>query len=349
MRKFVCVSLFIFFVISCVAGISVLAAEKTPASDKIFAVSKGGDTSQFPQYSEEAIESCIDLGFDAVSVEIGEEGISADELEDILLLTKDRIPVIIDCEEKNLDSVYKIAEKQNSIENIYFRSRNMKNKNLLAWAESKNENIQIIPSYDGNVIFSAVSAYNFAEENSSEFCEFSSKNRYGVIFSKFFANRFENVKALSPIFDKDKSGQRNDSLHGWESVLALGYSAVETENAKEFSDYIALLDESYLHLEKVYTEAKKTDLSIYAASSTSNFEKQLKIAEEILNSDKPSSQLEINECIENIKLTGTEFELSDGSENKTFSITPMKIFWIAFAIALFLSSQIYLHKKTDKH
>ncbi len=346
MRKLVYLGLFIFFVISAVAGITASATAKNLASDKIFAISKGGDTSEFPQYSAEAIEGCIDLGFDAVSVEIGEEGISVDELKKILPITKDRIFVILDCTEESLEKAFAAAEEY---ENVFFRARDMKAKDLTLWAKAKGNKIKIIPSYDGNVIFSAISVYNKAEKNSLEFCEFSSKNRYGVIFSKFFANRFENVKVLSPVFDKDMSGQRNDSLHGWESVIALGYSAIETENAKEFSDYISLLDESYLHLEKAYTEAKKTDISIYSASSTSDFEKHLKNAEEILNSEKPSSQLEINECIENIKLASTEFELSDGTESKTFSVTPMKIFWTVFAIALFLSSQIYLHRKTEKH
>lgn len=347
MRKLVYLGLFIFFVISAVAGITASAAEKHLASDKIFAISKGGDTSKFPQYSKDAIEGCIELGFDAVSVEIGEEGISADELKEILPVTKNRIFVIIDCSEQNIEEAFAAAEKY---ENVFFRVRDMKAKDLTLWAQAKSNKVKIIPSYDGNVIFSAISVYNKAEKNSLEFCEFSSKNRYGVIFSEFFAGRFEGTKALLPVFEKDMSGQRNDSLHGWESVIALGYSAIETENPKEFSDYISLLDESYLHLEKIYTEAKETDLSVYSSSSTNDFKKYVKLAEEILTSEKPSSQLEINECIEKIENSRSEFQLSEGEEeNKTFVVTPMRIFWTVFAIALFLSSQIYLHRKTEKH
>ncbi len=349
MRKLIFTCIFIIFALFCGFCMSASAASGTPAADKIFSISKGGDTSKSPQYSAEAVESCIDLGFDALSVETGENGVDIDTLESILSLADSRIYVILDCSEEELDSLYETVKESSSLENVFFRSRNTKSKKLIAWAESKDENIQIIPSYDGNVIFSAISLYNCAEENLYKFCEFSSKNRYSVIFSEFFANRFENAKALSPVFDKDLSGQRNDSLHGWESVLALGYSAVETENAKEFADYISLLDESYLHLERVYNESRSTDLTAYSSNSTAEFKKQLKIAEEILNSEKPSSQLEINECIENISLASEKFELSDGDENGTFSITPVKIFWIAFAILLFVSSQIYLYKKTKKH
>ncbi len=347
MRKLICLGLFIFFVISAVAGITASAAEKTLADDKIFSVSKGGDTRNFPQYSAEAIEESIVLGFDAVSVELGEEGISAEELKKILIIAENRISVIIDCSEENIEEAFAAAEKYG---NVYLRARDMKAKDLTIWAQTKKDKAQVIPSYNGNVIFSAISVYNNAKKNSHEFCEFSSKNRYGVVFSEFFAGRFENTKALMPVFEKDMSGQRNDSLHGWESVISLGYSAIETENAKEFSDYISLLNESYLNLERVYAEVKETDLSIYSSSSTGDFKKHLKLAEEILTSEKPSSQLEINECIEGIKNSRSEFQLSDGEEeNKTFAVTPMKIFWTVFAIALFLSSQIYLHRKTDKH
>lgn len=349
MRKLIFVCIFTIFTLSALFGISAVAAEKSYTADKIFTISKGGDTSDFPQYSKEAIESCIDLGFDAVSLEIGKDTLPASDLGDIIELTKNKILVILDCDENELDTAFDAVKEKDSLNEVYFRSRDMKNKNLLAWAESKDGDVNIIPSYDGNVIFSAISAYNFAEENTLQFCEFSSKNRYGVIFSEFFAGRFDNAKALIPISDKDSSGQRNDSLHGWESVLSLGYSAIETENAKEFADYISLLDESYNHLEKIYSEAKATDLTPYSSTSTKDFEKYVFLAEEMLTSEKPSSQLEINECIENIEISRSKFQLSEGEEeNKTFVITPMKIFWIAFALALFISSQLYLHRKTEK-
>ena len=144
-------------------------------------------------------------------------------------------------------------------------------------------------------------------------------------------------------------GQRDDGIHGWENVISMGYSAVETDNEREFMKYLSLLEESYEHLGTVYNEAKETDLTPYSTSSTKNFEKYVNRAEEILTSEKASSQLEINECIENIENSYSDFQLSDGKEeNKTFSVTPMKIFWICFAIALFVSSQVYLHKKTKK-
>ncbi len=337
MRKFISVCFLIVFALTFMSGISVSAAEKTYASDKIFSIAVVDDVADF----SEEIENLSELGFDAISLKTGEDGLNTEELKIVLSLNKKNMSVIIDCSEENIDEVFEVAK---DYENVYLRARDMKAKTLTLWADK----IKIIPSYDGNVIFSAISVYNSAEENGFDFCEFTSKNRYSVIYSQLFVNRFDSTQALMPFTKKDFSGQRNDSLHGWESALSLGYSAIETDNTKEFAKYISLLDESYLQLEEVYNEAVKTDLTPYSTSSTKDFEKYLKKAESILNSDKPSSQLQINECIEKIELAYSDFELTDSNENKAITVTPMKIFWIAFAIALFVSSHIYLHRKTKK-
>lgn len=337
MRKYIFSCFLIIFALTFMWGISASAAEKTYASDKIFGVAVIDDGADF----SEEIKNLSASGFDAISLKTGEDGLNTEELKNVLSLTKNNMSVIIDCNEENIEDVFEVVK---NYENVFLRARDMKAKDLTLWADK----IKVIPSYDGNVIFSAISVYNAAEENRFYFCEFSSKNRYSVVFSQFFANRFGSTQGLMSFSEKDLSGQRNDSLHGWESALSLGYSAIETNNAKEFAKYISLLDESYLQLEKVYNEAQKTDLTPYSASSTKDFQKYLKKAESILNSDKPSSQLQINECIEKIELAYSDFELTDGEENKAITITPVKIFWICFAIALFVSSQVYLHRKTKK-
>ncbi len=337
MRKFISVCFLIVFALTFMSGISVSAAEKTYASDKIFSIAAIDNVTDF----SEEIENLSELGFDAISLKTGEDGLNTEELKIVFSLNKNNMSVIIDCSEENIDEVFEVAK---DYENVYLRARDMKAKTLTLWADK----IKVIPSYDGNVIFSAISIYNSAEKNSFNFCEFTSKNRYSVIYSQLFVNRFDSTQALMPFTEKDFSGQRNDSLHGWESALSLGYSAIETDNTKEFAKYISLLDESYLQLEAVYNEAVTTDLTPYSSSSTKDFEKHLGTAESILNSDKPSSQLQINECIEKIELAYSDFELTDSNENKAITVTPMKIFWIAFAIALFVSSHIYLHKKTKK-
>lgn len=337
MRKFISVCFLMVFALTFMSGISASAAEKAYASDKIFSVAAIDDSADL----SEEIEKLSALGFDAISIRTGENGLNNEELKNALSLAKNSMSVIIDCSEENLEEVFGVAK---DFENVYLRARDVKAKELTLWADR----IKVIPSYDGNVIFSAISVYDSAEEKDFDFCEFTSKNRYSVIYSQFFANRFGSTQALMSFSEKDFSGQRNDSLHGWESALSLGYSAIETDNAEEFSKYLSLLDESYLQLEKVYNEAVKTDLTPYSSASTKDFEKYLKKAESILNSDKPSSQLQINECIESIELAYSDFELTDGEENKAITVTPMKIFWILFAIALFVSSQVYLYRKTKK-
>ncbi|MBR3588605.1 MAG: hypothetical protein IKL16_03490 [Clostridia bacterium] len=346
MRKLVFACISMLFIFASVFSLSASGAEEINISDRIFTISAGGDETEAEPYSKEAIESAIDLGFDAVSVKVGEDGIETKGLPEILTFAKEDFSVIIDCTEENFNDVYKVAK---DYDYTYLRVRDLSTKRLVNWAHAMSNRVQVIPSYDGNVIFSAISAYNTAKDNYVNFCEFSSKNRYSVIFSEFFTKRFDGTWALMSFADKDLCGQRDDGIHGWESAISMGYKAIETDNEREFMKYLSLLEESYEHLESVYNEAKETDLSPYSVSSTKDFEKYVNLAEEMLTSENASSQLEINECIENIENSYSEFQLSEGEEeNKTFSVTPMKIFWICFAIALFVSSQIYLHKKTKK-
>ncbi len=402
MRKFVLVCFLIIFALSTAFSLSASASPKSIATEKIFVVSRGGETSEFPQNSLEAIEACLKLDIDAVSATVRKtadgkliifesestKGICVDEngksvdkkvsetefeilssyyllssenenlsrstkskialLDDVLNVIKGRLILIIDCEEEILDDIYNKLLKNGFLSDVIFRCREMKNKNLLTWANSKEKTPSFIPSYSGNVIFSAIGTYNFAEKNNASLCEFSTKNRYGVIYSDFFTKRFDSVKVLAPAYSTELCGNRPDSILGWENLIKSGYSAIETENAKELSSYISLLNESYSQLAKLYNDAKGADLTAFSSASTKNFQKHLKTAESILTSDKASSQDEINSCIENIRLSSADFEKTNGEDNKAFSVTPMKIFWIAFAIALFVSSQVYLHKKTKK-
>ena len=346
MRKLIFACISMLFIFTCMFSLSVSGAEKTNVSDRIFAISDSGDETEAKPCSKEAINGAKELGFDAVSVKVGEDGVEIEDLPEILAFAEEDFYVILDCTEENLNDVY---EAVMDYDYTYLRARDLSAKRIMDRAHAMSNRVQVIPSYDGNVIFSAISAYNNANDNDMNFCGFSSKNRYSVIFSEFFTKRFDRTLALMSLADKDLCGQRDDGIHGWENVISMGYSAVETDNEREFMKYLSLLEESYEHLGTVYNEAKETVLTPYSTSSTKNFEKYVNRAEEILTSEKASSQLEINECIENIENSYSDFQLSDGKEeNKTFSVTPMKIFWICFAIALFVSSQVYLHKKTKK-
>lgn len=393
MRKFAFLCFTLIILLTSVFSIGVQAEENNSVTSEIFAIARGGDTSEHPQNSLEAIEACLELNIDAVSATVRktsdgkfvlfenestkgictgkDRNISETDFEtlsslfllsdfgnateskiallsDALKLIDGEMIMLIDCEEEILDEIYEEVYKNGFAHDVIFRCREMKNEDLLSWSNSKDVKPSIIPSYKGNVIFSAINEYNFAEDNNTGIAEFATKNLYGVIYSNFFAKRFDNVKALAPVYEDELCGKRPDSVTGWENLLKLGYSVIETGNAKEFSKYISLVEDSLIRLESLYNDAKAINLSVYTSTSTQDFKKHLKTAEEILTTNKASSHSEISACIENIKLSSEEFENANGEENKTFSVTPMKIFWIIFALALFISSQIYLHKKTQK-
>ncbi len=399
MKKLFAICLIIMIFISVFGTLNVSAAEGNLVFDKVFAISRGGDTSVFPENSIEAIKSVYTLGFDAFSSTVrktadGEfvlfenettNGVCVDSngadinvkiadtkydtlksyyllstdnpafktkttehialLDDVLKETDGKLVMIIDAEEAILNEIYDKVYELGFLNNVIFRCRKMKNEDLLNWANKQTVIPDVIPAYKGNVIFSAVSTYNFAEENKTKFCEFSVKNRYGVIYSQFFANRFNYSLALAPVYDKDLCGQRPDTVLGWENLLKLGYSAIETGNAREFSEYLSLINSSYARLSQTISQLNHVNFDNFAVSYT-EFSKRLDEAKAILDSKHATCSDEINTAIENMEIASNELVKADGE--KSTGITPMKIFWIIFAVALFVSSQIYLKKKTVK-
>ncbi len=269
------------------------------------------------------------------------------QLYDVLRLIDGKMLLIADCDEALLDEIYDEISKNGFADSVIFRCRQMKPKELVKWAKAK-DGANVIPSYDGNVIFSAISTYNLADENGLSFAEFTVKNQYGVVFSSFFTSRFESVTALASVYDKNLCAQRPDSIEGWENLLSLGYGAIETGNASEFSAYLSLADESLEKLKEVYTQAEQIDASAYSATSAKELSDSLKEAEEIIFSKKAASQNDITECINDILQASSELEKSDVTGNHVFTVTPMKIFWILFAVVLFASAEIYIYRKTEK-
>ncbi len=398
MKKFFMLCFSIVLMLSVFSPLTASAEEDSFVFDKVFAISRGGDTSLFPENSLEAFKSAQLLGFDAVSASVKKtydgvyilfeeestKGICVDEngketdykieqtsyknilsklyltsnglksdykitlLDDAVNnIGKDMI-IILDVPENIAEGIYARIKTLDAFDRVYIRIRDFSNGKIEEWAEKYNNSTpSIISRYKGNVIFSAISTYQKAEDSKYRFCEFSVKNLYGVIYSEFFTKRFNNTLALAPVYEKDLCGQRPDTVLGWENLLKLGYSAIETGNAHEFSKYLSLLNNSYIKLSQAVNEAKSVNADD-SNPSYAEFSKRLDECKEILDSKHASSSDEINSAIE--KLTNAADELtSQNNENKNSSpITGMKIFWIIFAVALFVSSQIYLKKKTVK-
>ncbi len=328
------------------------ASYETNASNRVFSVSRGGDSAEFSENSIEAFTSAISLGFDAISAEVTENDDgslvlknSETTLSDVLKIAENNVYFIIDVTPELLDRAY--SETVNS-KFVFFRCREMKNKDLLNWANEKNITENIIPAYKGNVIFSAINTYNFAVENGLIFVSFETKNRYGVIYSSFFANRFGQATALASVYEPDIAGQRTDDVIGWENLLSLGYSAIETGNAREFAAYMKLLDESNDKLQKAYESASATDLSKFDKSSGDSLKKCLAKAQSALEANRAISSFDSNKLTNEIAEAQLMLKSADGKSESSIQITPAKIFWIIFALTLFIASQAYLHKKTNK-
>ena len=269
-------------------------------------------------------------------------------MTDAFKIIKGKMIMIIDCEAAIIDDVYDAIFFGENAKDVIIRCTDMKAEELLTWANSKTPKPEIMASYHGNVIFTANQVYDFACENNFCGAEFTTKNPYGVIFEDTFTKKFSTVKTLSRVYDPQLCGGRPDSVTGWEDIISRGYTIIETGNAAEFSAYVSLVETNMSSLKILYDKYSNMNIVTYSPESTKEFNKCLEEARVILTSEHASSVTDITKCIENLKLAAENLELADGDNTSLIKITPMKIFWIIFAIALFSAAHFYIFKKTDK-
>lgn len=320
--------------------------------------------------NESTLDVCVDKSGQKVDVKIAEtdyntlssyfllssdgKNLSSKTESKIALMTdaydliKGKKILIIDCERAIIDDVYKtLFLNNNAVNDVIIRCTDMDAEELLNWANAQTTVPKIMASYHGNVIFTANSVYKFAVENKIFAVEFTTKNPYGVIFEEALTNNFSTTKALAKAYDPLLCGGRPDSVTGWEDLISRGYTIIETGNAAEFAAYINLVETNMVSLKILYDKYNNMEVVNYTPESIKEFNKHLEEARAILTSNQASSSTEITKCLENLKLAAENLKPSDGNDS-AIKITPMKIFWIVFAVALFTTSQLYIFKKTEK-
>ncbi len=268
-------------------------------------------------------------------------------MDDAFKAIKGKMIMIIDCEKAIIDDVYDTLFFSGNVKDVIIRCTDMKAEELLTWANGKTPKPEIMASYNGNVIFTANQVYKFACDN--KFCgaEFTSKNPYGVIFEDAFTKNFSTVKTLARVYNPQFCGGRPDSVTGWEDIISRGYTIIETGNAAEFSAYVSLVETNMASLKILYDRYSNMNIVNFSPESTEEFNKRLEEARLILTSEHASSVTDITKCIENLKLAAENLKISEG-DTSLIKVTPMKIFWIIFAIALFSAAQFYIFRKTKK-
>ncbi len=267
------------------------------------------------------------------------------ELSDALEKTEG-ITLILDITPELKDEVYELVVSLGAADRVALRFEE-DSKDIVKWVSSKETKPNVIGIYNGNIIWNAVSHI----ENLSGICSivhYESKNYFNVMYGSFVTDRFSaegKARALTPTYDKDLCGQREDNASGWNELIEKGFSVIETNNIASLVKYIERADELNESLRKLTEKAEKTDLSVYSDVSADNYEKALQRAKSELQRGI-SSVGELESANSQLLLSMNKLNLSDGKESQkgALNITAGKIIATVLVGAAILAGQIYVHK-----
>lgn len=268
-------------------------------------------------------------------------------LEELLENTDLSDGIILDIKPEYKDEVYSVLEKNEALSRVVLRVEES-GKALSAWAGAKAEKVHIIGKYTGNIIFSTISQINSLTEASLAAVQYESKNYFNVCFGEFFTNRYlhsENVRAAAATCSPELCGQRSDNSDGWNELISKGYSIIETNNIEGFDAYRKQTEALISEIIKLTEKAEAIDIAKYSQVSLENLDKAKLHCKSVAYADVVSlagaqaAYSQLNLALKEMKISTGEVD-TRGALN----ITAGKIITSVAIGAVFLASQIYLHK-----
>ncbi len=267
-------------------------------------------------------------------------------LSQTISLTDEDFIIIVDADWEERDGIYDLISHYGAFGRIIIRTDKSASE-VNEWIASKQEKVNVISVYKGNIIFSAISNFNKMSENDAPFVQYQTKNYFNVVYGNFFCKRFageSTPKAIAPMYDLDLSGQRTDSSEGWNEVIRAGYSVIETNNLVSLVSYIDRHEKSGKALSVLAEKASLIGTDSYSQVQRENLNDALKFALDAL--DRVSSLDEYESAYSSLILAMNELSISqeDDTQKGHLNITAGKIIAAVLVGALILAAQIFVYK-----
>lgn len=334
------------------------AAEEEPYDGLMF-IAHGGDTAEFDSNTAQAVVSAFNKGADFVSINIRKNAAGelvlcdrnkakaeGDSLADVLGLIGEDDILILDFESAIKDEIYAFVKANGALSSVMLRI-NDSAENINDWLNGKDENLQVVGVYDGFVVFTAVQYIKTLSQSGMTLVQYQSKNYFNEMFGSFVSKTIfsSDAKAVAATYDPDLCGQRRDSDDGWNELIKLGFSVIETNNTDAFAAYKKSNKSARNSLEKIYLKAKSIDAEEYNTVSRENLADAIAITEDLLarsfaSSDEfQSAASYLTLAIENLALKTGE-DTQKGALNITFG----KVIAAVLVGTAMLAAQVYTYK-----
>lgn len=257
-------------------------------------------------------------------------------LSDILKESEQKA-LIIDCSADDIDKIDSVVKSQNASDRILYRP--VKGSSDLA---EKYGNV--IVKYNGNIIFSVISAINKSKSTACRTVQLGTKNQYGVIFYNSVTERFskESVNAVFSAVGA-YSGKRPDNRIGWDDAISRGYNIIETDYPEILQEYIADISNQKEKLGELLKEYSEYTDGKYSKETHSQFKKAYAEAESIYSSASSLSELE--DAYINLYSSFNALKSESADSSGRLNLSPGRIITIVLCLAAVAAAQIFFYKR----
>ncbi|MGN0469060.1 MAG: glycerophosphodiester phosphodiesterase family protein [Acutalibacteraceae bacterium] len=259
--------------------------------------------------------------------------------------------LILDNAWEYYDDVLSLCQNENLFGKMAIRT-DVSSKQIKSVAGNNAQVLPVIGIYSANIVFNAQSHLKRLSQAGMPAVQYQSKNYFNVVYGNFTAKNYskgENARAIAPMYDPDLSGQRPDNVSGWDEMIGLGFSVIETNNIEGLCAYIKQCDETRENLNGLIEKANAVDLSSFSQTSVKNLENAKKEAKVCLE-NKNTALGKLESACSDLSLSMNSLKASHQSDTQkgSLNITAGKIAAAVIFGALLLAGEVYVFKMRKK-
>ncbi|MEE0982144.1 MAG: glycerophosphodiester phosphodiesterase family protein [Acutalibacteraceae bacterium] len=248
---------------------------------------------------------------------------------------------------EDFEKVYAEVKALGATEKVAFRFLSDSNSDIIK-TTSVYDDITVFGNYQGNIIFLATSAVKKSFENGMNVVELGSKNGNGVLYDEFLMDRFDEQGRAMASMVNGRSGKRPDSERGWDDLIRLGYSVIETNYPEQFNEYLEQIEDEEKQLNYYVDLYKSTDLQPYTTDSEKAFSTALDEAKNLLSGKGSLSEMQnarhaLQSAYDNLTLGEKK------AVTLKFEFTAGRLIAVVLCGGAIIAAQVFFFRKRDKN
>ena len=212
----------------------------------------------------------------------------------------------------------------------------------------------VIAEKRSNIIFSVMGFVNKLKDAGAAGAVLKTTNRYGVIYYKSTLAKCDGLRVIADTSDAVTAGAREDTVKWWDDLISRGYSAIITDDAEGFADYLAQNAAARERLKSLYAKVQSMTLPDLSGAPFSDYAKNyndaMSDASSLLNDPSASAQ-DMRDAYTALKSAVTALEVNfEAIESGTAgnTVTLPRILLCVGAAAAVIAVQIYFFKRRKR-